>query len=129
MKTKPSNKSIVANFIVTKENIELSTHTIASNTGLRKVQVGQAMHILCRDSDDLFKVRRGVWIYKPAEPVTQELPPKIRVYDAISDGKLHSMTEIAELAGVDRSEVSHLIFEVKRDLRANVSAEYYYKLS
>lgn len=129
MKIKRSNRDIVTQYILDNENREIELNQISIDTGVKKNRVGDILFRLSMDSNELVKVRRGVWIYKPTEKVKMEKPPKLRVLEAIEQGGSLTTAEIAKIANVDQSMVSELVSAAKRAYRVNIERTLSYKIS
>lgn len=117
----------IVDYLLEHEDEYVINTEIAEAVGTTTSQVSQVMYVLCRDSEEIHKYDRGVWIYNPSEPVVPVVPLTHRLYDLLSKGS-YSRIEIAKELGIKSGEVAGLVGRMNKELMCRAESEIYYNL-
>ena len=117
----------IVDYLLEHEDEYVINTEIAEAVGTTTSQVSQVMYVLCKDSREIHKYDRGVWIYNPSEPVVPVVPLTHRLYDLLSTGS-YTRFEIAKELGIKANEVAGLVGRMNKELLCRAESEAYYSL-
>lgn len=115
------------NYVIINKDRQIKIAELMQNLGLTAKQAAQAMYKMTVDNENLHKIDRGVWIYKPKKPVKMTDSPLYRLYDLLMSGS-YTEAEIAVELGIDESGVKKLFHRLPRELMCKPKTETYYTL-
>ena len=109
------------------EGVEFTAKHLGESLGLNIKRVSAELLQASKLNIGIYKVKRGVWVYSPNEPVEFEEPPHRKLLDLLEDGPKTS-NEIAKALGIPQREVGALVITMRKTFNVKTSREITYKL-
>lgn len=121
-----NHSELVFEYISKREGQHLSNAAIAEDLNISRAVVSRVMYYGVKKCKPLFRVSRGVWVFKPKEEIKIEKPKLIQLMEMFEENPTLSASEISTKLGVPHKKVSDMIKRLKKELNDEIEIQSQY---